>query len=295
MTYTSIVLTDPASGLSSVIKPRDGVACTSLDVQPAIRAVSDPVPGGDGAADVTQYLDAASVTLSLRLWTSAAGTTPEDWLEEIAPLLAPWRRPQLVVANDQWATPRQLTVRFDSRTAPVDNPATTDLALSWKIPAGVWQDTAQSVFSVSASSASTAGLILTATTGLKLTAAAPGLDMPPSTTASDAIITVPGSASPPWTAKLYGPCAGPKLANDTAGYDLIFTDSLVLAAGQYVQLGSDRTANLLSDPAQSVLGFLDFADSDWWQLVPGVPNLLRYHPTSGTGLAQVTFFPAMIP
>jgi hypothetical protein len=292
-----MVLADAVSGLSSVLQPRDGVSVMTLDVQPGVRAQSDAVPGGDGENDVTQFLGSAAATLTLRLWTSAAtGLTPEDFLDEIMPLLSPARRPVLTVTNDQWAAPRTLTLRFDSKTAPVDNPVSTDVAISWKVPAGVWQDAAVVEYDVNAQVASATGLIMTVTTGLRMQPTT-GLDIPPvSTSGGDTMAVAVGSASPPWTARLYGPCTGPKLANDTTGGDIVFTDSLVLAAGQYVLLDSAaRTALLLSDPAQSQLGLLDFAHTSWWRLAPGVTNLIRYHPTSGAGQAQLIFFPARIP
>lgn len=296
MTYTSMTLADPASGLSSVLQPRDGVKVMTLDVQPAVRAQSDQVPGGDGENDVTQFAAAAAATLTLRLFTSAAGFTAEEFIDEVMPLLNPGRRPVLTVTNDQWAGPRTLTLRFDSKTAPVDNPFSTDVAISWKVPSGAWQDAVAVEYDINAQVASTTGLIMTVTTGLRVQPTI-GLDIPPvSTSGGDTMAAVDGSASPPWTARLYGPCTGPKLANDTAGGDIVFTDALVLAAGQYVLLDSAaRTANLLSDPAQSQLGLLDFARTSWWRLQPGVTNLIRYHPTSGAGQAQLVFTPARIP
>lgn len=293
--YTAISLVDAASGLSCVIKPRDGVAATTLDVQPAVRAVSNPVAAGDGTADLTQYTDAAAVTLTVRLWNPDSGGSPEAFLDEIGPLLAPHRRPSLVVSNDQWTTDRQLTVRFDSRTAPVDNPVSTDVAISWKIPSGCWTDLAESQFGLPALLSTTTGLHVT-DTGLHLVAGA-GISLAASSSPSSSLIAVPGSLRPPWTAKLYGPCTGPKLTSDTLGLDIVFTDDLVLAAGQYVELDSAaRTANLLSDPSQSVLQKLDFAATTWWTLEPGLTNEIRYHPTSGAASGAVlTFNPAYLP
>jgi hypothetical protein len=290
MTFTTITLTDADSGLSTVIRPRDGVAASTLDVQPAVRVVSDPVAGGDGTRDRTLLMDAAAVTLSLVLYPAADGTRMEDFLDELAPLLAPWRRPALICDNDRWDGPRQLTVRFDSKTGPVDNPDTMSLALSWKAPAGCWTAVGESDFDLPASFEATTGMHMTATTGLHM-AAATGLDMPASNVPSASLVTVGGSLRPPWVARLYGPCTGPKLANDTTGQDFIFTNDLILGAGQYVELDSAaRTANLLSDPSQSQLNRVDYANSQWWTLEPGLVNVLRYHPTSGGSAGAVLTF-----
>lgn len=296
MTFTTITLVDAASGLSFAIRPRDGVAAGTLDVQPAVRVVSDPVAGGDGERDRTTLMDAAAVTLSLVLYPAADGDRMEDFLDDIAPLLAPWRRPALICDNDRWDGPRQLTVRFDSKTGPVDNPDTMSLALSWKAPAGCWTAVTASDFDLPASFEATTGLHMTATTGLDVKPTA-GIDMPASDVPSAANVTVAGSLRPPWVARLYGPCTGPKLTNDTTGQDFIFTNDLVLAAGQYVELDSAaRTANLLSDPALSQLENVDYANSSWWTLEPGLTNVIRYHPTSGGSAGAVlTFTPAWIP
>jgi hypothetical protein len=295
MAYTTFVLSDPATGLSVVIGPRDGVAKATLDVQPSVRAVSDSVVSGDGTNDITEFADAAAVTLSLLLSTSAAGVTPEDFLDEIAPLLAPYRRPVLVVGNDQWTGTRQLAVRLDSKTAPVDNPVTTAVAISWKVPSGTWQETAGQEYDIPAAFTPTTGLHFKPTTGLHFTITT-GMHFPAGNSPGEAIVTVGGSMRPPWTARLYGPCTGPKIANDTTGDQIIFTDGLVLGAGEYVELDSQaRTALKLSDPAQSQLGFLDFANSEWLTLEPGA-NLIRYFPSSGSGaVAQLLFSNAWLP
>jgi hypothetical protein len=289
MTYTTLSLVDGASGLSCVLRPRDGVAVQTLDVQPNIRAVSNSVAGGDGAFDITQFAGPASVTVSLRLWNGAQ--SPEAFLDELAPLLAPWRRPALVVSNDQWTGPRQLAVRFDSRTAPVDNPVSTDLAVTWDVPSGCWTATALTEYDLPALADPTTGLHIT-DTGLHFVAGA-GITFPAVTTPSPSLVAVPGSARPAWKARLYGPCTGPKLTSDTLGLDIVFTDSLVLTAGQYVELDSAaHTANLLSDPAQSVLDKLDFAKTTWWDLEPGITNQVRYHPSSGAASGAVLSFSA---
>jgi len=294
MTYTGISLVDAASGLSCVIKPRDGVAAVTLDVQPAVRAVSSSVAGGDGTRDLTQFADAAAVTLSLRLWAGSTGPAPEEFLDEISPLLAPHRRPALVVSNDRWTSPRVLTVRFASRPAPVDNPVSTDVAISWSVPAGCWTDSAVTEYDLPALLDPTTGLHVTPA-GLHVTKA--GIRLPAVTSPSPSLVAVGGSVRPAWKARLYGPCTGPRLASDTLGADIVFTSGLVLGAGQYVELDSAaRTANLLSDPAQSQLGKLDFAKTDWWTLEPGVTNQVRYHPVSGAASGAVlTFSPSYLP
>lgn len=294
MTFTSMTLTDAASGLSAVLMPRDGVAVMTFDLQPSVRAVSEERVGGGGTVDTTTNLSEAALTLTLRVINDVLPL--EQLLAGLGPLLSPARRPALVCEDDQWLAPRQLTVRFDSKTAPVDNPVTTDVAISWKVPAGAWEDAAATEYIIGASAPSTTGMRFTVTTGMTFTATT-GMTFPASTSAADSLVTNPGDLPAAWTARLYGPCTGPKLYNDTSGLVLAFTDSLVLGAGQYVEVDvAARTARLLSDPASGRLQDLDFAVSDWWLLEAGT-SLLRYAATaSSPGAAAVLdFTPRYVP
>lgn len=282
MTYTSVTLTDAVSGLSSVLMPRDGVRVMTLDIQPAVRAVEEERVGAGGTVDTTLQVSAAAVTLTLRL-LSGLGVEPENFLDELGKLLVPWARPALVVGNDRWTMDRQLAVRFDSKTGPVDNPVSTDVAISWKVPAGVWEAAAVTEIVAPAYVSGGGGLEVTSA-GLEVTGA--GLAVTPGFSSGTPVVASGGNMPSQWTAKLYGPCTGPKLANDAAGLAIEFTDGLSLAAGAYVQMDSQaRTALLNGDPAQSVLGYLNFATSSWWLMQPG-SNPVRCYPTSASAGAE---------
>ncbi len=113
-----------------------------------------------------------------------------------------------------------------------------------------------------------------------------GLPITPATLTGSPVVVSGGNVAVPWTGKLYGPCSGPELANDTAGGTIRFTTALALAAGEFVALDSRmRTALLNNDSSQSVLGFLDFSASTWWQMQPG-SNSIRYSPNSATSSSE---------
>lgn len=365
MAYTAMVLTDPVSGYSVQIQPVDGVSAMSLDVQPTVRAVTEDRVGSAGAQDTTLLLSAAAVTLTLRLYPTGGGAGPEVFLDALGPLLNPASRPYLIVTNSQWAQQRQMTVRFDSRVAPVSDPTFTDAVISWKAPNGVWEASALTNLTVPVSLPSATGIdfkaqganftissatnaspcVFTATGsnytagtqviitggslptgftsgqayfilaptantfqlasslggtalaststgsgtvfdrgGIHFTSAA-GLDMPATTAPGEFQVNNPGTAASPWTASLYGPCTGPKLANDATGFTLEFTDDVVLAPGSFIALDSNaRTALLNNNPNSPVLGSLNFGTSDWWQIQPGI-NTFRYYPTTGSSAA----------
>lgn len=284
MTFTSITLTDPASGLSVPILPADGVAAQVLDVAAPARAVAEDRVAAHGSYDTTRYLSAAAVSLSLLLYPGSV-QTPEKFWDSIAPLLSPGLRPNLVVGNDQWASgPRQLAVRYDSTAKPFSDATNWPVQISWQAPAGVWEGAAVSTAAIGSFIPSTTGFEFDPSTGAVITSA--GYVFPASSSVSPTQVTSPGSAPSQWQALLYGPCSGPRFANDTAGFTLEFSTSLTLAAGDYVLLDSAaQTACLNSDSSNSVIGKLNFAASDWWLIQPGL-NTIRYYPSAADAGAQ---------
>lgn len=288
--FTSITFKDDARGLSSLLKPRfDGIAFQGLDVQGTVREVMDDTPGQDGADDLTEFASAAAVTLTLKYYGRFRAL-----MDEVEAFLVPWSRPYLLVADDEWAGPRVLRVRYSTANKPVvtGTGLTRVCAYQMKAPAGVWEDAAPVSYLIPGVTGGTGGLHLDATSGMHFDSAS-GMHFTASSVSADSIVTVTGNMRPPWTALLYGPCTGPQLYNDTTGEAIIFTDDLVLTAGQYVELDfSARSANLLSDPGSPRLTYLNWPASTWFDLTPGA-NLLRYAPTSASAGAQcqLTFTP----
>jgi len=283
MTVTAITLTDPASGYSVPILPADGVAAQVLDVAAPSRAVAEDRVAAHGSYDVTRYLSAAAVSLSLLLYPGAA-QNPEDFLDAIGPLLNPGLRPNLVVANDQWDQPRQLTVRYDSSAKPLSDPSNWPVQFSFQAPAGVWEGSLVATAVIQSLIASTTGFEFDPSTGTVVTSA--GYVFPATSQPSPSQVTSEGNATSNWQALLYGPCTGPRFANDTTGQALEFTTGLVLHLGDYVLLDSaTQTAYLNSDPSGSVLRYLNFSTSDWWLIQPGL-NILRYYPSAADAGAQ---------
>ena len=293
MAVTAISLVDPVSGLSVVIMPADGVAAQVLDVSAPARAVEEDRAGAHGSYDTTRFLSAAAVSLSMLLFLGVT-QTPEKFLDALGPLLTPALRPYLVVTNDQWSQPRQLTVRFDSSAKPLSDPTSWPVQVSWKAPNGVWEASNLLAAVVQAFIASSTGFVFDVP-GAVITSA--GYVFPATSAPSPSTVTSEGNAPSQWTASLYGPCTAPAWANDTAGLTLEFTSGLTLNAGDYVALDSRaQTALLNSDPNSSVLQFLNFATSNWWLISPGL-NTLRYYPASASPGAQanLSFRPSWLP
>jgi len=292
LTVQSIVLTDPVSGLSVAILPADGVAAQVLDVAAPARAVEEDRAGAHGSYDTTRYLPAAAVSLSMLLYPGVT-QTPEKFLDALGPLLTPALRPYLIVANDQWSQPRQLTVRFDSSAKPLSDPTNWPVQVSWKAPAGVWEASSLVNAVIQAFIATSTGFVFDVP-GAVITSA--GYVFPATSAPSPSQVASEGNAPSQWTAFLYGPAVGPKFANDTVGLTLEFMGDLTLGPGDYIALDSRaQTAYLNSDPGSSVLPFLNFSASSWWLIQPGL-NVLRYYPSSASPGAQanLSFRPAWL-
>ena len=295
MAVTSMVLSDPARGLSYTLIPSDAVRLADFEVTATVRGISEDRAQADGALDTTQWLSAAAVTIDL---TAVNVTTPVlPTLDQIGGLLLPWARPYLVVTDSEWSSPRQIQVRFDSHTHPYEQDNYRAVQLAFRAPRGLWEDVAIQQVTLSADTVDTTGFVFTDTNGATATDTA-GFTFQPSTSAGSSIVTINGNTRPAWRARLYGPAAGPILTRDDTGQSLTFQPSLILAAGEYLELDSaNRTALLLSQPDSSRLAFMDFVNSEWFPLDPGV-NRLRYHASGGTGggtICTVTVFPVWLP
>lgn len=284
MAVTAVTLTDPVSGYNVPVWPATGVSAQTLDVAAPARAVSEDRVGAHGSYDTTRYLSAAAVSLSLMLFPRGA-QTPELFLDALGPLLNPALRPVLTVTDDQWATSRQLTLRYDSMSKPLTTRAFQPVQISWQAPAGVWESSVLSSAVIQSFIASTTGFEF-GSSGAVITSA--GYVFPPSSQPGPSQVISTGNAASQWQALLYGPCTGPRLANDTTGQTLEFTTGLNLNLGDYVLLDSaTQTAQLNSDPSPSasVLKYLNFATSDWWLVQPGL-NICRYYPASADAGSQ---------
>jgi hypothetical protein len=271
------------------------VKVADFEVTASVRAVSEDRAFADGALDTTQWLSAAAVTIDLAAVNTV--TPVLTTLDQMAGLLLPFARPYLVVTDSEWAAPRQIQVRFDSHTHPYEQDNYRAVQLAFKAPRGQWEDTTIQQFTLAADVTDTTGFVFDDTHGAVVTDTA-GFVFQPSTSAGSSIVTIAGNARPVWTARMYGPAAGPVLSNDTTGQSIAFQSSLILGAGDYLELNSlNRTALMLSQPDSSRLSFMDFTASEWFPLDPGV-NRLRYHPVSGVSagaICTVTVYPVWLP
>lgn len=278
---------------SMPLVPRAGVALQELDVGfPEVREVAEPRPGDDGTRDTTSRHGAAAVSVTVRVLRDTRA-----FLDELTLYCRPKCRPWLLVEDSEWAAPRQVQLRADQLSRPIQTGKglTRDVQAQWKAPDGVWQATADTQRVINADIPSTTGLRFTSS---GMTMGQTGMVLPAASGAGAAAITLDAGVDLHWVARLYGPANGPELTLDSTGETLRFTTDLAIAAGDYLELNSrDRTALYLSQSDASRLGFLDFTASTWWQLQAGVTNRVRYHPASGGDgrtKAELTWRPAWL-
>jgi hypothetical protein len=290
MAVTTITLSDPSSGLVVPLRPVAGVAVSGIDASAPARGVVESRVGARGGVDTTAYTDAGVLSLTMLLWPDpVAGVTPEGFLDSIAPLLDPRLRVVLTVANDAWPGARRAVLRYDSIAKPWTDPTQWPVQINWTVPDACWEDATvtSAVINAFATDQTGVGLVFDVPgTGLTVTSA--GLTFPATASPAPSQVINPGTAAAQWTALLYGPATGPKLANDALGLKLEFTDDLSISAGNYLALDSQAQSALLNgDPLSDVTGALNFSSSTWWLMNPGI-NVIRYYPSDADAGAQAT-------
>jgi hypothetical protein len=253
---------------------------------PAIRETTELRTDDDGERDTTELFGARAVSLELAIVDEQTAT--EVLIDQVKRFLHPRSRPYLHVTDDGWDQERRIRLRVDQWDEPYEGYAaayTRPIQLQWRAPDGVWETVDPVEVTVVADvDSGGVGFALPFTLPLSLAATAQ---------TGAAVIGNVGSVPSHFTARLYGPCAGPALRNETTGEEIAFTTSLVLAAGEYVDIDTrDRSANLLST-SNSRLQYVDFTTTSWWRLEPG-DNQVRYAPQVSSPGAQavITYRPA---
>lgn len=284
---TGVRLVDGAREL--IIHPRRDVLPDSLDVSsPAIREVAEDRTDDDGSRDTTLLFGARAVSLSAAFTDEVY--QPANLLDQVKAFLHPRTRPYLYVTQDGWAQERRILLRVDQFSEPYSGYVASQVRavqLQWRAPDGIWESADEVTASVNADVPISDGLHWPVTFPISFVA----------TTATGAAqVSNLGGIPSHFTARLYGPCSGPRLINETTGEQLAFTAALTLGAGEYVEVDTkDRTAYLNSVTSQSRLTYLDFTVTSWWRVEPG-DQTVRYAPPSATGgaVAEITYRPAWL-
>jgi hypothetical protein len=239
----------------------DQVFCASHEITfPAAQVVDQPLAEDDGILDVTARHGGATFRATLVIRDAA--TTRHQAADQLRAILAPSKRPTLIVQRDGWSGERQAVVRGDTwacitdRTAGVILHATIQAA----IPGGVLEDTATQTAVIRPSATSATGRTYPKTYPWSYT---------PANAGSVATLTSAGNVATAPMLRLYGACTEPVILNVTTGQQ-IELDDLTLVDGQYLDIDLDaRTVLLNGDPSLSYYDRINFATSTWWKLQPG--------------------------
>lgn len=279
---TSVKLVHGSREMILLPRQDDGIFLQGLSApMPEVREVAESRTDDDGTRDTTTLYGARAA--SIELLVTENPRTVED---EIALFLHPRVRPYLVVEDDGWMQARRLMLRADTFDAPLGlDLARIDarrISIGWKVPTGVWEADEASEATVTADIDADIGLPFPVTFPVQFAA---------TQAAGATVVTSLGSVPSHFTARLYGPCVGPRLVNQTTGEEITFVDTLSLAAGDYIEVDSrERTASLTTNGSSSQvdrLGSLDFTVTSWWRLEPGAQTVRYAPPQASAGAAAV--------
>lgn len=272
-----------------ILLPRqdDGIFLQAISApMPEVREVTEPRTDDDGIRDTTSLFGARACSIELLVTESVRAV--ED---ELTRYLHPRVRPYLVVTDDGWMQARRLCLRVSQFDAPLGlDLARIDarrITVGWQVPDGIWEAVDPITETVLGDLPADTGRTYPKTYEWAY---------PTTTAVGSTIVTSLGSVPAHFVAKLYGPCSGPVLINETTGERIAFTTQLVLAAGEYVEIDTRaRTANLLGNTSATRLTSVDFTQTSWWRLEPGEQQI-RYAPLAGSSgtAAIITYHPAWL-
>ncbi len=279
---TSVKLVDGAREMILLPRRDGGVFLQSLDApMPAVREVAESRTDDDGTRDTTSLFGARACSIDLLVTQD-----PRAVEDELSRFLHPRSRPFLVVEDDGWSQARRLRLRSDQFSAPLGlDLARVDarrIAAAWKAPDGIWEAVEETSATVSADVSQNVGVSFPVAFPVAFSA---------TQAAGATVVGNLGSIPAHFRARLYGPCIGPRLVNETTGEEIAFTSDLSLAAGDYLEVDTrERTAFLTvngSSSQVSRLSSVDFVVTSWWRLEPG-SQVIRYAPPlASAGAAAV--------
>ncbi len=236
---------------------------------PEVRAVSDPLAGGDGEVDSTQYVGARAITAALTL---SRPVGPK--IDLLRGLCHPGRRLWLHVARDDWDGERRILVRGNDVAAVPAN--LTRAQVGWRAPAGLLQSVVADSVTLSPVGNASGGLAYPETYPVAFD---PGL------VPGAALISVGGTVPAPPVVDIYGPCGNPLVRLVGTGEQVRLL--MPVAAGEFVRVDmAARSVTLNGDLNQSRYGRLDFASSSWWTLPVGDAVQVVFSPEAPSAGCQ---------
>lgn len=267
--------------------PAGGWFCSSLDLgYPDVRDVVNNHPDRDGVDDRTAYMGGRVISADITA-LAGAGARIDAVAASFAPFMVPSARPTLHYILDRpGAAERTFRVRASGYSWPIAGPDQRDINLQWMAADPVARDPNTQTVIAWAGSGSAGGRIYPLTYNRIYPAggSAPTLGN----------IVSYGDAPVRPLLRVYGPITAAHVALTLADRSMVWyvwlLNSAIIGAGQYVDIDTTRkTVNLMGDPAQSVVTWLDWTNTRWPVLpvFPGPATLLQVTGTNTSGVTQV--------
>jgi hypothetical protein len=265
-----------------------GWFCESLDLGfPTVRTVVNNRPDVDGIDDRTQLMGERAVSAAIHTVAGPAASI-DAVAAQFAPFMVPSVRPVLHYVLDRPGAPeRTLTLRAAGYSWPIAGPFERKIQLQWVAADPVARDPAQHTATAFAGASSGGGRVY----NLVFPRTYPGGGGSPST----ATIMSAGDVAVRPLLRIYGPVTAPVVQFTPAAGIVAFQSTLVVSAGQYVEVDcAQRTAYLNGDRAQNVLTQIDWAamnaNGSWPLIPPHTSITMAMTGSSTTGASQTQAF-----
>jgi hypothetical protein len=268
--------------------PAAGYFCQSLDLgAPVVRDVTVNRPDQHGLDDRSAYFGGRTITVDITAIRSG-GAQIDAVAASFAPYMLPGARPVLHYVLDRPGAPeRTLTVRGESYDFLIVGPNQRDIVLTFIAADPIVRDpTVQMATSWSGSTGS--GRVYNLTFNRIY---------PTGGAVVNATIITHGDLPAQPMLSIYGPITTPKVTFRTLVNNTLFqvwgVGGFAIAAGHYCAIDTaHKTAYMDGDPAQNVLGSVDFLNTIWPVIPPspdGATMTLAGDPAGGvmTGVTQV--------
>lgn len=244
-----------------------------------IRTVVTDRPNGPGTVDTTAWGGAAAVTIDVALGGTAALPAHEFLNTLVLPWLNPSRRPYLYVQRTGWTQEWRIQLRGDQPGPPVVSPGPLiQIQLPFRAPQGDWEAAEESAQVVNIAGGGSGGFHLPMHLPFTLAEGSSG---------SAQLIDVGGTEDAFPIFRVYGPCSGAtKIVLPEFDRQIVFKSSSSIAAGQYTSIDTSKSPRLVlanDDPAVSRLNTIDFSQSTFFTLPPGMTQLSFVPASPGSG------------
>lgn len=272
------------------LSPEFGYVPQNLNLGfPEVRDVVSKRPSANGVFDYTSFFGAKSVSISIgianELYRGSDSVDDQILEDRLRSWMLPSVRAFLYYRFSSTGTWRRVAIRGSAVNSGLNfvRSGFRNVTLGWKAPEGL--NEAATITSVvlspfaSVEEGRSYDLLFDRT-------------YPASSPVGSSPIDNIGNAPVLPDVLIYGPVTQPRIENVTTGKTIEFDPAFEIEAGDYLAISfRDGTVALNGDQSNSRYSFLDFSESDWWEIVPGVNNL-RFYPLVQSAPAQavVSFY-----